>query len=164
LGDVSGEEPEKRETELRFAETKEMVLSMGSLKFMLDLDTDQTMDPPAKAGRPEQKLMDVHATQMQPYQMPTGLTGRSLQGVKVQPGAWNASVADLSRVLESDAADPLEEMRYDPDEKATWFFQTRDGSQGILQLRALVSEPKGILVRYKVVRPFPADPPTEQPE
>jgi WD40 repeat protein len=133
-----------------FSETKELVLSMNSMKFMLDLDTGETMDPPATAGRPEQAKMDLSTTQVQPYHYPTGLVGHSLQGKEVKPGDWNATTSDVRRAL-ADNIYPLKEMDVGPEENPTYFFKTRDGALGILQLLGVTDEPKGVRLRYKTV-------------
>src|SRR5439155_7056241 len=125
---------------LGYSDAKELILSMDSMKFMLDLDTGQTMDPPA-THRPEQEQMDVHPTQWQAYAHPTGLTGLSLRGTKMKPTDWNSSVTELRRELASYRVQPLTQMKYEPAESATYFFTTRDGTDGILQLLAVVEEP-----------------------
>jgi len=45
-------------------------------------------------------------------------------------------------------------MDYDANEFATYFFRTSGGTDGILQLLAVVEEPKGIRVRYKILEPI----------
>ena len=84
----------KEADSLRFSETQELVLAMGSTKFMLDFDTGQTMDPP-QTLRPEQELMDVCTDQVQGYHYPTKLVGLSLQGREVKASDWDASVSDV---------------------------------------------------------------------
>jgi hypothetical protein len=79
------------------------------------------------------------------------LTGLSLQGLKVKSSDWNATVAGLRDALASGRMQPLTQMDYDPEESATYFFRTRGGTVGILQLLALVEQPKGIRLRYKVL-------------
>jgi WD40 repeat protein len=141
----------------RFSPTSEVVLSMNSLKFMLDFDTGATMDPPA-TQRPEQRFMDVHASQFQPYQLPAGLTGASLRGLRVKPSDWNAPGSQVRLAL-AEGARPLTQMEFDPVEPATFFFRTRDGAEGVLQLVSLVEEPKGIRIRYKTVAGQSSAPP-----
>lgn len=133
---------------LRFAEITELVLSMNSLKFMLDLDSGQTMDNPMTL-RPEAKKMDLHPIQQQPYDVAQGLTGLSLRGVKAKPKDWNVSVDELQKELASNRVGALTKLPYDSDETATYFFRTADGTAGILQLLAQTDEPKGIRLRYK---------------
>ena len=135
---------------LGYSDTQEIVLSMNSMKFMLDLDTGRTMDPPA-THRPEQEQMDIHPTQWQPYERPTGLSGLSLRGRKMKPDDWDASVTDMRDVLAHDRVQELTQMKFDPKEPATYFFATRDGTIGILQLLAVVEEPEGIRLRYKTL-------------
>ncbi len=138
-----------------FSDTKELVLSMDSMKFMLDLDTGKTMDPPATRRR-EQAQMDVHSNQVQPYQRPAGLVGISTRGKKVKSIDWDATVSDVHALLASDKVDALAQMNYEPAKPATYFFRTRGGTEGVLQLLAIVDEPKGIRIRYKtLVRPSP---------
>ncbi len=138
---------------LRYSDAKEVVLSIGSMKFKLDLDSDQTTDAPA-AQRAEQEQMDVQPTQEQPDTLPTGLSGLGLRGRKMLLTDWEASASDLQGVLAGDAVQPLTEMKFEPDASATYFFVTRDGTVGILQLVALVEAPKGIRVRYKTLTPI----------
>jgi uncharacterized protein (TIGR03067 family) len=138
-----------------FSKTEEVVLSMGSSKFMLDLDTGKTMDPPATPGRPEEKLMDIHTDQMQPYHYPKELIGRGLQGIEVKASQWDASAAEVRRALTSDKVGPLKQMDLGPEEHPTYFFQTRDGAQGVLQLLEIVDEPKGVRLRYKTLLGIP---------
>ncbi|MEX2139060.1 MAG: protein kinase [Pirellulales bacterium] len=142
-----------------FSETKELVLSMNSMHYMLDFDTGKTLDPPATVDRPEIQQMDVYATQLQPHQFPTGLSGaqsfllpgQPMRGMKVKSSQWNASAADVRRALAGDDVPPLTEMQYKPLEPATYFFKTEEGAEGILDLMALVEDPKGIRIRYKTV-------------
>jgi WD40 repeat protein len=157
--DAANAPPAPAATTLRFSEPKEIVLSMGSVHFMLDLDTGQTMDPPARPRPAQQRVMDVRSTQVQPYQYPTGLTGLLLKGVKVKPSDWDASVTDVQEKLGSDAAEPLTEMQYDPAESSTWFFRTDEGATGVLQIIGLAPEPKGIRIRYKTIVASPTAPP-----
>jgi WD40 repeat protein len=133
-----------------FSETKHLVLSMNSSKFMLDFDSGETMDPPATTGRSEQGKMDVYTTQMQPYHYPTGLIGYSLQGLEVKPSDWNASVDDVRRALAGKIY-ALKGMDVGPEKNPTYFFKTRDGALGILQLIEVTDEPKGIRLRYKTI-------------
>ncbi len=136
--------------ELRFTKTQELVLSMDSLKFMLDLDTGKTMDSPANI-RPEQKQMDIHPNQIQPYHYPTALSGVGLEGREVKSSDWTASAADVCRALAGDAVEPLTHMDLGPEKNPTYYFKTRDSTYGVLQLLELVDEPKGIRLRYKTV-------------
>lgn len=138
---------------MEFSDPREVLLSMNSMKFMLDLDTGQTMDPPARQ-RPEQEAMDVYPTQWQPYERPESLTCHSLLGIKVTAREWSAPAADLRTALASDRAVPITTMEYVEGEPATYFFTTRDGTSGILQLLGVVEEPKGIRLRYKTLIPI----------
>jgi hypothetical protein len=128
---------------------------MNSMKFMLDLDTGETMDPPARQ-RPEQAQMDVQTDQMQPYHYPKELIGRGLQGVEVKASDWDASAAEVRRALAGDRVGPLKQMDVGPEKNPTYFFKTRDGTLGMLQLLEIVHEPKGIRLRYKRVESEPA--------
>lgn len=97
--------------------------------------------------------MDVYPTQEQPDQRPKGLTGLSLMGRRMAPADWNASVSELQNTLTRGSVRPLTFMKYEPDKAATYFFITRDGTDGILQLLALVEKPEGIRVRYRTLAP-----------
>jgi hypothetical protein len=118
---------------------------------MLDLDTGETMDPPA-TRRPEQERMDVHPNQVQPYHYPTALVGLGLRGLEVKASDWNASDAEVLRALAEKNAQPLKEMDPGPEERPTYFFRTRDGACGVLQLLEIVDEPKGMRIRYRRVK------------
>ena len=148
--------------ELWFSEAKEVVLSAGSMKFMLDFDTGQTMDMPATTGRPDEKLMDVLTDQVQPYHYPKELIGRGLEGVEVKASDWDASAAAVRRALTADRVGPLKQMDLGPEKHPTYFFRTRDGAWGVLQLLEIVDEPKGIRLRYKTVLPTAAQEPADK--
>ena len=148
---AAGSGDPRRAQELHYSETTEIVLSMNSLKFMLDLDSGQTMDPP-QTIRSEQKKMDVYPLAAPPKEVPSGLQGRSLRGVRTKPDGWYFSVSELQQELASDRVKALTSLPYDSDEKATYVFRTADGTDGILQLLAQTDEPKGILLRYKTFK------------
>jgi WD40 repeat protein len=152
-GKSGTEDASAKGEELKFSETNEVVLSMDSLKFMLDLDTGATMDAPATIGRKEQGQMDIQTDQVQPYHYPKELIGLGLEGVEVKASDWDASAADVQRALAGDRAEPLKQMDLGPEKHPTYFFKTRDGAWGVLQLLELVDEPKGIRLRYKTVKP-----------
>ena len=136
---------------LRFSEQREVVLSINSLQFMLDLDTGQTMDPPQQ-NRPEQTAMDVHPG-WDSANLPESLIGISLRGLKVKPSGWDATPGHLQQRIGWDGQQPLVWMHFDPNEPATYFFRTKTGSQGVLQLLALTDDPVGFRVRYKTLEP-----------
>ncbi len=133
------------------SETKVRILSMGSSSFMLDLDTGNTMPPAARTGNPEQGKMDLHTDQVQPYHYPTKLIGVGLIGREVKASDWNASAADVRRALAGNTVGPLKQMDLGPEQNPTYFFKTRDGAYGVLQLLGIVEEPKGIRLRYKIL-------------
>jgi serine/threonine protein kinase len=135
---------------IQLSEPRELVLSMNSTKFMLDLDTGDTMDPPA-AIRPEQAKMDIHPNQIQPYHYPTALVGVGLVGMEMKESDWHAAVVDVRRALEGREIEPLKEMDQGPEKHPTYFFKTRDGTCGILQLLEIVDKPKGMRLRYKTI-------------
>ena len=134
-----------------YSETTELVLSINSLKFMLDLDSGQTMDPP-QTIRPEQKKMDVYPLGSRPNEVPAGLQGVRLRGIRTKSDGWFVSVADLQKELASERVGDLKTLPYDANEKATYFFRTADGTDGILQLLAQTDEPKGIRLCYKTFK------------
>lgn len=150
-----------------FSATRDVTLSMGTLKFLLDLDTGQTMDPPAAVNRPGLARM-LHPNQSQGYEAPTALIARGgpflgsrqskvLKGVKVRPAGWDAKAADVQEAMNGEQAKPLTELQFDRQEPATWFFRTPDGTDGILQLTGrmqvedAVNEPWGLRLRYKTI-------------
>jgi hypothetical protein len=120
------------------------------MKFMLDLDTGATMDPPA-AIRPEQEKMDLHPNQVQPYHFPTALVGVALSGMEMKESDWHTSADAVRVALEGKGVEPLKEMDLGPEKHPTYFFKTRDGACGVLQLLEVVDEPKGIRLRYKTI-------------
>jgi hypothetical protein len=79
------------------------------------------------------------------------LTGRALNGLEMKSSDWSASASDVRRTLAGDAVRPLRQMEYHPEKIRTYFFKTRDGAFGVLQLLKLAEEPRGILIRYKTV-------------
>src|SRR5690606_14663658 len=116
-----------------------------------------------RIGRPEEAAMDIHANQVQPYQYPTGLIGRSFEGLEVEPSDWDITATELREKLMSDAVAPLKQMDFDPAKPATYYFKTQAGAEGVLQIMGLVEDPKGIRIRYKVVQfgaaaPMPLEP------
>src|SRR5437016_1084526 len=38
------------------------------------------------------------------------------------------------------------------DQSVLWFFQTRDGSKGVLQIVGFTNDPRAVKIRYKLVR------------
>jgi WD40 repeat protein len=70
--------------------------------------------------------------------------------VEVKSSDWDASAADVRRALASDIY-ALKEMDVGPEKNPTYFFKTRDGAEGILQLLAVEDNPKGIRLRYKTL-------------
>ena len=94
--------------------------------------------------------MDLSTTQVQPYHYPTGLIGHSLQGVEVKASDWDASVADVRRALAGTIYE-LKQMDVGPEKNPTYFFKTRDGTEGILQLLQVTDNPKGIRLRFKTL-------------
>ena len=103
---AAGSGDPRRAQALRFSETTEVVLSMNSLKFMLDLDAGKTMDPP-QTFRPEQRKMDVCPLAARPHEAPAGLQGMSLRGLRTKPDGWFLSVAELQKELASERVGAL---------------------------------------------------------
>jgi|GEM_PF-752949 len=150
-------------TGLRFSEAQEVVLSMNSSKFMLDLDTGKTMGPPATI-QAEHKRMDIHTDQFQPYHYPKELIGHGLRGLEVKEADWDASVTEVRRALALADVTPLTQMDLGPEQRPTYFFQTSEGTRGVLQLLGIVEEPKGIRFRYKTVVGLKADEKSDAPK
>lgn len=138
----------KREVKVEFKEAKEVVLSMNSMTFMLDLDSGKTMDPP-QTYRPEQRSMDIVPMQPQPSQQPVALMGNSLSGFKGDPADWELSTKDLQKKLNAYPLSRLSKLTFDETQAATYLYRTNDGAEGVLQLVELVDSPKGIRVRYR---------------
>ena len=136
------------DVEPQFSEATEVVLSMGSLKYMLDLDGGQMMDPPQRY-RVEQKKMDVCPLDAPSMEAPAGLQGMSLRGLRVKPDDWSDEATQVQRQLANENVGALTKLPFDKSEKATYFFRTADGAEGILQLLAQTDDPKGIRLRYK---------------
>jgi len=137
-----------KEVKEEFREVKEVVLSMNSMDFMLDLDSGKTMDPP-QTYRPEQKSMDIVPLQPQPNQQPVALMGNSLSGFKGDPADWELSTKDLHKKLNVYPLSRLSKLTFDNTEAATYIYRTKEGAEGVLQLVELVDSPKGIRVRYR---------------
>ena len=130
---------------------KEVVLSMNSMEFMLDLDSGKTLDPP-QTYRPEQRSMDIVPLQPQPSDQPVALMGNSLSGFKGAPADWDLSTNDLHKKLNIYPLSKLSKLTFDDSKTATYIYRTQDGAEGVLQLVELVDSPKGIRVRYRSLK------------
>lgn len=163
IGELDPSEPDDSEPgdddsiDPQFSEPSEVVLSIGTIKFMLDFDSGETMDLP-QVIRPEQRRMDIRPNQWQPYERPESIAGHNLVGIKVSDESWGASVSEVQEALEGERVQPLKELSLDLDKGATYFFATDSGTSGVLQLLGIervedaVNEPWGIRLRYKTFR------------
>ncbi len=74
---------------------------------------------------------------------------------------WAASSAEIRKQIASEPAAPFDTsymMRTAKDEvPATWLFRTREGGMGILQIVGFTEDPKGVKIRYKMVREAAGD-------
>jgi len=135
---------------LSFGPLIEQVLSIGSMSFMIDFDTGKTGDPPASTDRPDLKGMDAYAAHYQPYLRPTGLIGSGLKAIPVTPEQWDTLPSEVVKVLSQVGLTTSSEMNA-KEFPATFFFKTREGGVGILQITGFTDKPKGVKIRYKMV-------------
>jgi hypothetical protein len=151
----------------------------GSDMF-LDLDTGRLLTPPLEVLANEDRLLpwareagaDVMA------ESHVGLIGFDLVQIPDAEIAWDAEpqiVEMIGRLLELDhprvevVLDRRNLMPGREADRATYWFRTREGATGLLQIVGVSEDPKGLTVRYKMVRgsglakatdgaPTPADP------
>jgi hypothetical protein len=149
---------------LRFSESREIVLSMGTLRCMLDLDSGDTC--PAAAGRSETlNRFDVMPMQAQPYEEPRGLTFPKLDATSltfdafsVAPELWSLPDSEVFAALAAVKLSPTSEILFQVGEPNMYVFRTAHKAVGIMQvlgterIQGEVNEPWGIRIRYKMFR------------
>ena len=108
--------PENEKMNMRFSETHEVVLSIGTLQFMLDLDAGETCPAPARNSDYLSKF-EIHPTQDQPQEEPRGLTFPSLEAttlrldtLSVAPEIWNLPDAEVFSALATTKPTPTQAM------------------------------------------------------
>jgi hypothetical protein len=133
-----------------FSQTNQITLSIDSMVFLLDLDTGETMDPPASTQRDVSK-MDIHPDQYQPYQIPSRLIGLGLRGCRVKPEYWWMTAGEVLSAITHKELLELRTLEYDEKEEATFLFCTCDGTIGVLQIIGVSEKPRGLSIRYKTL-------------
>lgn len=81
-----------------------------------------------------------------------GLVGLDMKVLPVPPQAWNETT---TRILGQLRRSPRREtvlINTEDSMPPTWLFQTREGSIGILQITGFTENPRGVKIRYKLVR------------
>jgi hypothetical protein len=82
-----------------------------------------------------------------------GLVGLDIAAIPVGNELWNESTA--SGVLEQlSSAKPQDTFFFKAGGvlPGTWLFRTREGGAGILQITGFAENPRGVRIRYKLVR------------
>ena len=156
-----GRSPESLESIPAFGPVIERFLgdeSQPSTKSMIDLDDGRQVSPPPGTGLTDPWLarngVDCVASTSQTNQ---GLWGINLRAVaNVGSEAWRdwPPVVVWSMTLGYAATgaphSPISLGAYP--QPATFLFQTREGSIGILQITEVTKTPRGVKIRYKLVR------------
>ncbi len=82
-----------------------------------------------------------------------GLVGLDMKVVTIRaPEAWALSASDFSNLLNQAKVQETVQLSGRKGFLATWLFQTREGSQGVLQITGFTENPRGVKVRYKLVQ------------
>jgi serine/threonine protein kinase len=128
-------------------------LALGSVHYLIDFDTGDTMDAP-QSHRIKTSLMEASTGQVGPSDKPNGLAGMNgLRAVAARSQDWDASQETVQQALVD--VDTYTTDRLDAHEgqlPSTWFFQTSQGSRGILQINGFTENPYGVNLRYKLVQ------------
>ncbi len=153
--------PENEKMNMRFSETHEVVLSIGTLQFMLDLDAGETCPAPARNSDYLSKF-EIHPTQDQPQEEPRGLTFPSLEAttlrldtLSVAPEIWNLPDAEVFSALATTKPTPTQAIPLRDGSQNTYYFRTAQKTSGLIQLvgteriKEEANEPWGIRIRYK---------------
>ncbi len=88
-----------------------------------------------------------------------GLIGLDMKVVTMRaPEAWGLSASAFSNLLNQAKVQETVLLSGRKGSLATWLFQTRKGAMGILQINGFTDNPRGVKIRYKLVKNTPADP------
>lgn len=159
-----GKTPAADEVNMLFGETREVVLSMGTLQCMLNLDAGETCPAPARIGGMINRF-DVRPTQDQPHEEPRGLTipnhgttSETFEALSVADELWDLTDFGVLSALSTSKLKPVHEIPLREGFPRTYFFRTAPKAHGLLQLigteriQGAANEPWGIRIRYKLLR------------
>ncbi len=161
--------------ELTFGPVIERVVydDAGGPDFLIDLDTGRLFSlrdlgvPEDELGNPQVALAVVRRLGIDAG----GYTATDVRAlamldtvaVGAGPHGWDASLAEVMGRLEGlrpapvDSMQPKATMSADGGLPAGFFFRTREGGMGILQIVGFTEDPAGVKIRYKMVQQ--AEPP-----
>jgi hypothetical protein len=89
-----------------------------------------------------------------------GLSGFDMVVMAVENDRWNTSSAELTKLLGLGKPGTPAEMSGKGELPATYYFKTREGGMGVLQIIGFITDiPKGVKIRYKLVQQTAATPP-----
>lgn len=82
-----------------------------------------------------------------------GLVGLDMKVVRMRaPEAWALSASAFSNLLSQAKVQETVLLSGRKGSLATWLFQTREGSQGVLQINGFTENPRGVKIRYRLVQ------------
>jgi len=126
--------------------------------IMIDFDTGSLFAGSSakwKAGTNSQKawMQSKGVDAMGVIPKVNGLMGLDMKVVSVQPAAWDeTSAATVMDQLSQAKMQEVVLIKCQGDFPSTWLFQTREGGGGILQITGFPENPRGVKIRYKLVR------------
>jgi hypothetical protein len=132
----------------------ERMLALGSVHYLIDLDTGDTMDAP-QSHRNKTRLMDASTGQVRPTEKPNGLAGMNgLRAVAARSQDWDAPQETIQQTLVNAGTNTTDRLdAHEGPLPSTWFFQTSQGNRGVLQITGFAENPQGVNLRYKLVQP-----------
>ncbi len=132
--------------------------------FLLDLDTGKVLTPPHKArvkqlGGKEQWMKDngIDAIGGNLEAGDSGIMSTGMVVVKLKNSDWNTISRNditkhIDRIPYTPAATAQMRMSTLPGRPATYYFRTREGATGLLQVVSLDRKKKSTKIRYKLLR------------
>ena len=125
---------------------------------MIDFDSGSLLAGPsaiweedAKAQKSWMQTNGVDALGVIPQV--NGLVGLDMKVAAVPPSAWGQVLApDFTNQLAGVTARETTVLSGQVGSVSTWFFQTRKGRMGILQITGFSDNPRGVKIRYKLVQ------------
>lgn len=129
---------------------------------MIDFDSGLLLAGPsevwakdAKAQRSWMETNSVDALGVIPQV--NGLVGLDMKVAAVPPSAWEiVPEPDFTNQLAGVTARETTVLSGQVGSFSTWFFQTRKGRMGILQITGLAENPPGVKIRYKLAQEWTA--------
>jgi predicted Ser/Thr protein kinase len=88
--------------------------------------------------------------------LPPGQVFEAVNGVgrgpSAQPGPTSGGIVNSAAQLDSQQADGPVVNLLNREQSELWFFQTREGAKGVLQIMAFTDDPSGVKIRYRLVQ------------